>query len=266
MKSTSTPRSLRTLAVSLLALGSAASAFAGITWSEDFNDKNSSTMSNDFDYSTSTGVAGSTVYDTPYCWKLTIQKADKRAELSEKSTTFPSIAETRYYGFALQPLSTFTNNTTEWTIVSQFVQWYSTIPDWANHDAWNKLVIENGKWKYIIQYGSSEATRTAVSYDLGAVTVGKWVDFVIKATWQPNDNGRFQLWMRAQGSSSYTQKIDRSGPVMMDVTRAPYLKLGLYKGSANWPGSASSMSIAVDSVKVGGANSSMTEVSPPVKL
>jgi hypothetical protein len=262
-------RAVTTLALGICAATMSLPAHAAIVWQEGFEDNYFlDTMDHECGNGQGPpdcGVGISHFITTwaprsgSYTGVSRLRKVHERAEYREKSANHPAIGEDRWYGFSLKPESNF--DTTRWTIVHQLAQWYSGVPDWANTGAWHALTIENGTWWYRIKYsdGSPQNVKT-ITYNLGTVQKGAWTDFVINGVWRSDQYGKFQVWIRQPGGN-YVKKGYREGSVILNVPKAPYFKIGQYRGDPNWSGVNNMDTLYVDAIKVA-RNSWFNEVAP----
>ncbi len=189
-----------------------------------------------------------------------LRTCHERAEFREKERNRAAVGDNRYYGFSLKPANNF--DADRWTIVHQLAQWYPSIPSWADTDGgWHKITIERGRWKYTIKFsdGGPQDIRTQ-SFDLGEVQVGKWTDFVVHGRWRADGDGLFEVWIRQPGGA-YEGKGRRVGSVIIDVPRAPYLKVGSYRGDPNWC-CGEEQRLFVDEIRVGTTFSAVSTKCP----
>ncbi len=178
-----------------------------------------------------------------------LENCHERAEFREKDR--PDVGDDRYYGFSLKPHWSF--DTQDWTIVQQFAQWYSGIPGWADTDGgWAKMTIKNGHWYFTIKYsdGSPQNIKTK-QWLLGYAHTDRWTDFVINAKWRADSGGKLQVWLRDPNMSSYDKRVYREGSIMIDIPKAPYLKLGNYRGDPGWGSNGDEQKLYIDEVRVG---------------
>lgn len=246
----------------------AATATAGLIWSETFDDLNyldgmSSEPCGDklTNCDCADGVSLVPVASPKRAGSgalmARLTKCHERAELREKTANHPAVGASRYYGFSLRPDTNF--DIDRWTIVMQLAQWYSTIPAWANSGAWNYIRIDKGRWVFRCKWsdGSAQNVKTSDT-DLGPVTRGVWTDFVIMGNWRAISGGKLHVWIKLPGQTTYTEKVNRVGSVMLDVPKAPYFKIGIYRGDPNWTSPRAVDYIFADQIKVGTAFSDVS--------
>jgi len=101
-----------------------------------------------------------------------------------------------------------------------------------------------------------------VDFDLGAVTKGVWVDFVVHARWSYTSSGVLQVWMNGK------QVINRTGPNTYNDQNPQNWKWGAYKSwwLSQRPSSTDKIVIRYDQMRIGDARSSYAEVAPQTQL
>ncbi len=253
----------RVAALALACLACAATAPAALLWSETFDDLNyldgmSSEPCGDKLSGCDCADGVSLKITTKHkrlgaaAMQARLTKCHERAELREKTRNQPAVGASRYYGFSLRPNDNF--DMARWSIVAQWAQWYSGVPNWANEGAWNFLGIENGRWVFRAKWSDGTAQNVKISStDLGPVVRGSFTDFIVMGRWNAISNGELQVWVKQPGETSYTKKFYKAGSVMLDVPKAPYFKVGIYRGDPNWSSPRSVDYMTVDEVKVGTA-------------
>ncbi|MEM6821118.1 MAG: heparin lyase I family protein [Verrucomicrobiota bacterium] len=248
-------------------------------WAENFNDNSYSDQLN-IEKATITNpgcnTSSSYIFKTVTNQKregsrgalVTLDRCNNRAEFVEKSVNQPSVGENRWYGFSIKLANNFDDQAInesgeEVTIVMQLAQWYSGLPSWAK-GSWHTLKVKDGRWRFKMKYSSGGNAGASgvreVEWDLGPAVKNQWTDFVINGKWVRSNSGQLRIWVRQPGNNDYIQKVARYGWVMLNVPKAPYFKIGLYRG-VPWTGANYKDRVFIDAIKVA-KNASIAEVSP----
>ncbi|MGW7579410.1 polysaccharide lyase [Streptomyces sp. NBC_00400] len=89
------------------------------------------------------------------------------------------------------------------------------------------LSVSGGHWRMKINWNTQSGISKGPgsghkTIDLGAITPGKWTDFVLHAKWSNTAAGLAQLWKGGR------QVVNYSGPTDYKAQVGPYFKLGIY--------------------------------------
>jgi hypothetical protein len=124
------------------------------------------------------------------------------------------------------------------------------------------LVTRDNYWK-ITNLSDPNPITTAgsfkkISWTVGKVEKGKWVDWVIHAKWSYSSDGILKIWKNNQLIVNYT------GPNLFNDQQPEFIMFGIYKAwwKSNPPSQRNTLTAYFDEVKIGDANSSYDDVAP----
>lgn len=95
------------------------------------------------------------------------------------------------------------------------------------------------------------------TWNLGAVTRGKWMDFVFRIKNSSGGDGRFEAWLNGQ------QVVQYQGITMLTGARGNFVKLGIYKGRGNQANTDTP--VYYDEFRIGDENATYQDVVPSGK-
>jgi hypothetical protein len=100
-----------------------------------------------------------------------------------------------------------------------FFQWHGG--DWGPN-----VYFQLNREKFLIDV-LTEEHQTTTQYEVGELSKGRWLDFVIQVKWTKHDTGFFILYNDGNELWNY------SGPTMdqktYDIGTGPYVKMGIYR-------------------------------------
>jgi hypothetical protein len=179
-------------------------------------------------------------------------ESGKRAELSDVSYNHPrsdanGIAYYYWYGW-----SYWIPNDSNWS--SPTLQQYIGQWRWSNTlgcitqkycdgsilgGSGHHLLYEGGKLSFDMEIPDTACSTSGrlklLKTDLGTLSKGVWVDFIMQAKWISNSTGSVKIWIQNNGGG-YTNKMNYSGPTWVGkynaVSTCPYN--GQNTGAPNW--------------------------------
>ena len=177
-----------------------------------------------------------------------------------------------WYGFSIY----FPNDWTEDNIWEIVAQWHG-VPDKSLGEAYRNPVMaflsDGTKLKITNIWDAAPNTQAArksrkSKYD-GGVTLWEgpirkeqWTDWVVHVKWSFEDDGLVEIWENGK------QIARRNGPNTFNDQKAPYFKMGIYKGwrDRKLPaGKVGRRVIYHDEVRFAGPNGSYDDVAPPAQ-
>lgn len=191
--------------------------------------------------------------------RFELRKGTERSEVRQKR------AKTNgeyWYGWSVLIPNDFVSDPS-FDIISQFHDYQGSNNGW-----WGKahrhlplyFKTQNGNW-YVRgtyqQYPNQKITQTFVK-NIGTYTKGKWTDFVVHAKWSYKSDGFIRVWKDGQ------LVFSKNGSVYYNLPQGPYLKVGIYKGDPDWPGSnnISDRVVYFDEIRIGGESAKYEDVAP----
>jgi hypothetical protein len=182
-----------------------------------------------------------------------------RAELERGGINH--IGKTLWYGFSIYVDPSWVDNSTDsnGTIVAQ---WHSPNDscDIARGPHLGIRILRTLEWS--VQNTSdpnactTSASRTSVNFNLGPVTKGVWVDWVIYAKWSYGSDGELKIW------KSGNLVINRNGPNTYNDQSEQLFKWGIYKSWWNREKPVNTFVLYYDEIKIGDASSRYEDVAP----
>jgi hypothetical protein len=148
------------------------------------------------------------------------------------------------------------------------VQWHGPPdPDEPAHSPQLSIrVTKDNRWRIVTMYdANAKSTSTSpqkLSYDLGSIKKGVWVDWVVHAKWHYNSTGLLEIWKDG------TKVVDRDGPNTYNDQTQIMVAFGIYKGwySREQPSPRDILTIYHDGVRIGDQNSTYADVASKVSL
>jgi hypothetical protein len=174
------------------------------------------------------------------------------------------VGSERWYGFSIYVDPSWTDTSTDpnGTIVTQFHDVGAcdvTIGPFLSLN-----ITNNMNWRVRQQSDATECSTDPavgrIDFDLGAVTTGVWVDWVIHAVWRIDNTGQLRIWKNGTVVVDQVNHINRyNNPAGINN-----IKWGVYK---SWwtviaPPTGDKMRIYFDNYKIGDASSSYDEIAP----
>jgi Polysaccharide lyase len=250
-------------------------ANAGLLHEWDFEGGNFSVLNtNGLCCSHSAVIVGNPVRAGKYAAKVTLNSDDKgyifgawtnpakRAEL-RKYETGPKVGSERWYGVSMYVDPSWKDTTSDpnGTIV---MQWHgpSDSGEGGQSPHLSLKITKDNRWRVTTVYDanaiSTSSSVTKINRDVGAVTKGVWVDWVIHAKWHYNSTGRLEVWKNG------TKVVNYSGPNTYNDKTQLGLFFGIYKSwySREQPSPRNTLIIYHDEVRIGDHMSSYEEVAP----
>jgi len=188
-----------------------------------------------------------------------------RSEFEKMGLT--NIGDERWYGISIYIDPSYTDTSTDpnGTVLTQ---WHDT-RDSCEITKSPHLYIGVTKapyhWRVRNQSDPNPCTTDPfvgrVDFDLGAVTTGVWVDFVVHAKWSYTSTGLLEIWKDG------VKVIDRpSTPNTYNDTQPQNWKWGPYKAwwLSHTPAPTDQLVVYYDQIKLGDEHSSYDEVAPGV--
>lgn len=144
----------------------------------------------------------------------------------------------------------------DWLILAQWHGQPDSGEDWRSPPL--DLRINQDTWLVKCRHDAAKITTSNPESTIlweadGTQDAGRWTDWVFHVKWSYAADGFVQVWKNG------VQVLDHSGPCAFNDDEGPYFKMGMYLS----PDQDRSRTVFHDEVRVGGAGSSLQEVSPP---
>jgi hypothetical protein len=184
-----------------------------------------------------------------------------RAMLAKYKTA--KIGDIRWYGVSIyvDPSWRDTTRDPNGTIV---FQWHR-VPDPGEATKSPHLSIQitrDDVWKIVNLSDPNPITTPGsskmISWNVGNVEKGKWVDWVVHAKWSYKSDGILKVWKDGELLVNY------AGPNLFNDQQPEFIMFGVYKARWNHelPSQRNTLTVYFDGIKVGDANSSYNDVAP----
>jgi hypothetical protein len=220
-------------------------------------------------------ITNSVVAAGSYATKFTLNSDDKgyifgtytnpalRAEL-RKYDLGPKYGIERWYGASMYVAPSWQDKTYDpnGTIV---MQWHGNgDPGEVAHSPQLSIAITpDNRWRVTTCYdataiSTSSACPNKIVRNIGVVTKGVWVDWVVHARWAYDSKGLLEVWKDG------IKVVNYSGPNTYNDQTQNGLFFGIYKGwwKHEQPSTRDTLIIYHDNLKIGDQNSSYAEVAP----
>jgi hypothetical protein len=187
----------------------------------------------------------------------------KRAEL-RKYNTGPKVGSERWYGVSMyvDPSWTDTTNDPNGTVV---MQWHGVAGDPgepAHSPQLSIRITKDHRWYVNTIYDanriSTSSSPTEIKRDMGPVTNGVWVDWVIHVKWHYNSTGLLEVWKDGR------QVVHYSGPNTYNDQNEVAVCIGIYKSwyALEKPNPSNKLIMYFDELKIADGASSYKDVAP----
>jgi Polysaccharide lyase len=186
----------------------------------------------------------------------------KRAEL-RRYNTGPKVGSERWYGVSMYVDPSWQDDTSDpnGTVV---MQWHgdSDSGERAHSPQLAIRITPNNRWLVNTIYDanaiSTSSSPRKINRDVGLVTKGAWVDWVIHVKWHYNSTGLLEVWKNG------TKVVNYSGPNTYNDKTQIALCFGIYKSwyAQQLPSPRDTLIIYHDELRIGDHMSSYGEVAP----
>jgi hypothetical protein len=187
-----------------------------------------------------------------------------RSEFENWQDTTAHVGAERWYGFSVYVDPTYTDTSTDpnGTIV---FQWHGS-PESCDIVKSPRLLLavtRDLRWRVRNQSDpnpcTTDITAGRIDFDVGPVTKGVWVDWVVYAKWSYTSTGILKVWK--DGSLVVNRTAN---PNTYNDQNPEIVKWGIYKSwwHVQAPPSPDRLVVYLDEIKIGDASSSYNEVAP----